>query len=270
MKTLRLLSTGIASLVALMPHAAKAQTASPTFFVSQKVWFASWDYPALNVQLIAPTPQSPTPLAQESISNVKSDSVIPLTTFGANIDKWSLSTSIAPSIRFSDSRLHEGSIRRSEYDVSVGYEVASRVNVALIYKSGKVHSQSLAVAAAADTLTSEQKFKGLLFGVAASKSVADDFSLYGTLAYGPGRGDLSLRNMKVNVKYTIAELGATYRPPALPTLSVQAGYRYQAVRLKDVPFLTYALTPTPVEVSHVNQSTMSRTGGFVLGVSLAF
>lgn len=270
MRTLGLLPMGVASLLAVMPHVANAQTTSPTFFISQKVWFASWDYPAIDARLIAPTPQSPAPLVQQSTSKIELDHAIPLTTFGARIDKWSLSTSIAPSTRFSDSKLHEGSVRRSEYDVSVGYEVATGVNLALIYKGGRVAARSLVDSVAPATLSSDQKLEGLILGVAASRSVAENLAVYGTLAYGPGRADLGQFGVKVDIKYTVAELGASYRVPAFPSLSVQAGYRYQAVKYEDLPLTTFALTPAPVEISRANHSPTSRTAGFVLGVSLGF
>lgn len=266
------------------PHAALAQTGASgsggaptvgdvTFFVAQKLWISKWDGAILDSALMPPSASNSAPQIRTSITRIGLDHVVPLTSLGVRIDRWTLSATVSPSTNYSDSRISGGSMSRSEYDVNLGYAVTPNITAALVYKGGKNSVRGLADGAAPQYLANaEQKLSGWGVGANFSMPVTDSFGAYGTLALvRNGSSTISGDAGRFHPKYSIAEVGGVYRMPvAFGGLSIQAGYRYQDITFNDAPVTTYALTPAPVIVARTRESFSSTTKGFVVGVAVSF
>jgi hypothetical protein len=264
---------GIASMFSAAAWAQdNSSSASTSFFISQKIWWADWGFGALGSRLLPPTAENPAPRLQAYLVYPETDHVMPITTVGARIDRWTLSASLSPSTRFETSGLYGGSVRRKEYDLNLGYAVNSSIGLALIYKAGEVDVRAPVDSFDPASLSSGQKLHAVLVGMSANAPVSDTLTVYGSVAYGPrGRAKFELEAGTEDVKYTIAEAGISYRlPVSFANLSVQAGYRYQGVKYEDVVLPTFALTPAPVEISQTTGAAKSTTKGFFAGISVAF
>lgn len=270
------IGVGVASLSApaLAQSAAggvESKLGDATFYVAQKVWLMKWDTILVDSQIIPPSAASPAPLLKLSNRHVQVDETVPLTSLGARIGPWSISASVAWSTDFSDPQIAGGSMSRSEYDVNLGYAVSPNVTLALVYKGGKNDVRGVAGAAGADTVAFLQKLKGWGGGANFTAPLAEGLTGYATFAYATGHSTLALVEDRLGLKYATGELGLAYRIPSFlgGRTSIQAGYRRQDVRIKQVlPLL--ALTPAPIQVSTTNANVTSKTQGFVIGGAISF
>lgn len=245
------------------------------FFAAQRFWFASWDALLLDASIVIPNPANPVPVIQTGyLSSVKSV-ILPITSIGAAFGNWSLAANLTPTTNVSITEAIGGEVSRSEYDVSLGYAINENLSAALIYKAGKVEN---AVTISASNLlgvaSSEQDLSGWLIGITGRGKVAENFTMYGNAAFGPGRATnrSNFGDTKTSFIYSIGEIGVSYKFPNISfgSWSIQAGYRIQSVLIKDAEFQTISLPPTSTVIFTERKNIQSTTQGIVLGISVAF
>jgi hypothetical protein len=264
----------VAVMSALVPLAASAQSESVVdraqFFVSQRVWFADWDIGAIDSRIIPPTATQPTPVMQTFPGHVRDRRAMPLTGFGVSLDRWTLSATVGWSTEFSDDRIAGGKVSRSEYDINLGYAVTPNISTVLIYKGGKTEIPAMAGSAAAQLPRDRSRLRGLGLGVSGRYPMAENWNVYGSAAFGPGRSTFS-NGDRYNIRYSVAEVGVGYRIPGFfANMSITAGYRYQNLDFRRGPAYSFALTPEPVLIARDTQRIESATKGFTAGVAFSF
>ncbi len=262
-----------AVMAAFLPLASSVQAESdgaPQFFVSQRLWQADWAIGAVTARLTPASATQPAPLLRVGPEFTKVRETMPLTGFGINIDRWTLSATVGWPTNYSNSGF-DGKVSRSEYDVNLGYAVTPNISAVVLYKSGKADIPVAAGTPAAIAVRETEKLRGTGLGVSARYPVAENWNLYGSAAYTSGHARLVTSGDRYGLRYTVAEVGVGYRiPGAFSNMSVTAGYRYQNLDFRDVHRLTYALTPAPVLVSSESIRPQSATRGFTMGVAFAF
>lgn len=264
----------LAVMAALLPLADAARAESvmdrAQFFVSQRLWSADWDVAVLTPRITPPSATQPAPLLRMGPEFVKVRETMPLTGFGINVDRWTLSATVGWPTNYADAQF-EGKVARSEYDINLGYAITPNLSAVLVYKSGKVDVPVAAGTPASIAAREKEKLYGTGLGVSARYPVTENWSLYGSAAYSSGRARLVTSGTRFGLRYTVAEAGVGYRiPGAFSNMSLTAGYRYQNTSFRDVENVTYALTPAPVFVSSEPIRPRSATKGFTMGVAFSF
>lgn len=264
----------VTAMAALLPLAASAQSESAMdraqFFVSQRVWLADWNIPAVDSRLLPPSAGQPAPLVHTSTVHINAARTMPLTGFGVALDRWTLSATVGWSTDFSDARL-DGGASRSEYDINLAYAVTPNIAAVLIYKAGKSEIPALASGVAPQAFRDEQRLRGVGLGVSARYPLAENWNAYASAAYSPGRSTFANSNERFSFRYTVAEAGVGYRlPGALGNMSLTAGYRYQNLDFRHGPRYTFALAPEPTQVARSSARIQSSTKGFTAGVAYSF
>lgn len=258
---------------------AQGSDTTPTWnlVLSQRVWVATWDQALVDVALTAPPTE--TDLAQATASQQKNVSrrSIPITALGVRRGAFSATLSRFGTQRFDGNGAYaEEFVRRNETDVSVGYQLVPGVSVALIRKTGSVSSTQTRATTELLGRDSGNKGRATLVGLSASAPVSDQLSIYGNLAYGKGRfTDAIDASVSIGARYSVSEFGLAYRY-ALPgsaagfdALSVQAGYRSQAISYAGVEPADFDGFPAKVTISSTGKGR-SITDGFIVSVSLIF
>jgi hypothetical protein len=266
----------------LAPGIASGQTDSgggdrAQFFIGQKIWAATWDIRMLDALIVVPDPSNPASAVATitSASEVSQTKAVPITTIGGGIGNFVVSASLLPPTRFDADLSPTGSIKRSEYELALGYAITPRVIASLVYRTGKLSDATTARAASLASVRGELELKGLLLGIGASAPLQSGWSLYGNAAFGPGKSKLkpksgsTLPEGEADLKYAIVELGFSYQfvPGIANTdlaMTFQAGYRAQSVESKAFDF------PQTIPVVNETGRLQSNTQGFVLGLSVAF
>lgn len=269
----------LVAFAAASPGLAAAQAtggSGMSFFLAQRLWFASWDLPVADSRIVAGGGAA-APVLQDSVTNVGMRKTLPVTTLGVRVGPWTASASLSPWTRFKDDRLVTDSARRYEYDLNVGYAVTPNIGVAAIYKSGRSESGVMRDSLYVDRsiLSNKQKLRGLLFGVSGNSVIGENLVMYGNLAYGPGKSSLTSEptplDIKFDFRYTVSEVGFSYRIPSIAfgNLALQAGYRIQVVTYTNVDLFT--LEPvTGTVLSSRTVRTQSTTQGPFVAFSVAF
>lgn len=263
-----------AVLAALLPLAGSAHAESALdgaqFFVSQRLWQADWEVGVMNPQVMPPTAGQPTPLLRTKTDFVKVSRTMPLTGFGVRLDRWTLSATVGWPTDYTDSRF-QGTARRFEYDINLGYAVTPDLTVVALYKAGKSDIPAAAGNPVAAPFREKQKLHGAGLGLSGRLPLAENWNLYGSAAYSGGKTSLETSGARYSLRYTVAEAGVGYRiPGAFSNMSVTAGYRYQNLNFRHTRADTFALTPEPVFVSSEPERIRTSTKGFTVGVAFAF
>jgi hypothetical protein len=107
------------------------------FSIGEKVWFATWDAPVLNAQVVQPAGGASV-IATSFVSS-SSSKVMAITSASLSSGSFFLSTSFIPAVRFSNSYSVSSKLERREYDTSLGYALSPNVTAAIIYKGGKIN-----------------------------------------------------------------------------------------------------------------------------------
>ena len=264
----------VAVMATLLPLAGSVRADSvlegAQFFVSQRLWQADWEIGSVAARLTPASAAHPAPLLQVAPEFINVRKTMPLTGFGINLDRWTLSATVGWPSNYSDARI-DGKVARSEYDVNLGYAITPNLSAVVVYKSGKADVPVAAGTPAAVAVREKEKLRGTGLGVSARYPLAENWNLYGSAAYTRGHAWLLTSGERYGLRYTVAETGIGYRiPGAFSNMSLTAGYRYQNLDFRDVYRLTYALTPAPVLVSTEPVRPRSATKGFTMGVAFSF
>jgi hypothetical protein len=271
---LKPLALPFAVLAALLPMASPVQAESgldqAQFFVSQRLWRSDWDVTAVDMRLIPSNGTQPPLLTDVGPAHVRASRTMPLTGFGVALDRWTLSATVGWSTKYSDARL-DAPAARSEYDINLGYAVTPNLSAVVLYKAGKADVPAVVSGVNPIALRDEQRLRGGGLGFSARYPFAENWSAYGSAAYGSGRSKLARSNERLRARYTVAEAGVGYRlPGAWANASLTAGYRYQEVDFRDGPQYTFALTPEPTVVGRSGHRVQSAAKGFTAGVAYSF
>ena len=263
-----------AVLAALLPMSSPVRAESTMdraqFFISQRLWQADWDITAVDMRLIPPSGTQPALLRDAGPAHVSASRTMPLTGFGVALDRWTLSATVGWSTKYADARL-DAPAARSEYDINLGYAVTPNLSAVVLYKAGKADIPAVVSGVNPIVVRDEQRLRGGGLGVSARYPFAENWSAYGSAAYGWGRSKLTRSNERLSARYTVAEAGVGYRlPGAWANVSLTAGYRYQEVDFRDGPRYTYALTPEPTVVGRSGHRVKSSAKGFTAGVGYSF
>lgn len=247
------------------------------FFVAQRFWFASWDTLLLDAKVVVPDPANPVPVIQQGFSSSAESIILPVTSLGVGFGSWSLATNLTPTTDVSISEAAQGEISRSEWDINLSYAINENLSAALIYKSGKVKNAVTTSAANLLGVSSiEQDLSAWLIGISGRGKVAENFTMYGNAAFGPGRlkNKSAAGDSRQDFLYSIGEIGVSYQFPntSFGSWSIQLGYRIQSILVKDVEFQTYSLPQTtpPTVISSDSKNMQTTTQGIILGLTLAF
>lgn len=271
------LALALTTVTMTVGNAAAAEAAQEVnFIVSQRIWNATWDQALIDLVPIGVSSDGLRPQLRASLQKNVSTRNVPITAVGVRYGRFTASVSRFSNQHFEGNGIYaEPSVRRDETDVSVGYQVMPGLSMAISRKTGYVSSsqtRSMTEIAGGDT---PNKGRALLLGMSASMPLNDQVALYGTLAYGPGKFiDPTGLYSDTKARYTVSEFGFAYRVGlsnptlGLDAVSVQAGYRSQAVGYTALDAGDFASLPAEVSVSR--SKARSVTDGFVLSVSLIF
>ncbi len=161
----------------------------------------------------------------------------------------------------------------------MGYALSPNLSGSIVYKTGTIDQLTTKRHTSLTGVSGGYKIKGLLFGISGSAQLQGPFALYGTFAIGPARQTTfgtGASDPTNKGTYQISEVGLAYRLTddrtflGFKNLSMQLGYRSQAVSLRDVPFATFSMEPVPTVVSIESRKLNSTTQGLLMGVVAAF
>jgi hypothetical protein len=246
--------------------------------ITQKIWAANWDIPSLGAAIQLPG-DGAAPVIQTSVdSDTSSTHAIPVTSIAVKYRDFIASLSGSWRTSFSSDLLVGGRTRRSEYDVSVGYQLLPWVTASVIYKAGRTNQVAGVTANSLLGVSGRQKLSGWLVGVNALAPLNDAWSLYGNAAISvTGKSRLDLGNLgrsRQNVSYQIGEIGFAYHFPAplggIGDLSLQFGYRSQILKIRKAPLLTLSTTTPGLVLDERSRTVQTATHGFIIGVAGAF
>jgi hypothetical protein len=249
---------------------------SPTFFVAQRAWYASWNTNLLDAQITA---NGGTPQLETSITSGVTSSWMPVTSLGVRVGDVTAIASVFPSTKFAGEGLAAGQ-KRSEFDLALGYNLSPSVTALVIYKQGKVSPATTVQAAQLLQFNASEKGGGIILGLNGVTPVNDKLSLYGNVAYGPSRWKIegnSPVTSRFSGSYSIVDLGLAYRfdttgiLDGFKAVNLQLGYRSQTVEFNDVDLPIYSVGPGPVQqIGNRRKDVSSSTYGFIFGISSAF
>lgn len=251
------------------------------FFVAQRVWFATWDQAYLDALVVIPNPLNPVPIIQQTVSRAISDTAaLPQTSFGVRFKNWTLSATVMPTTNFTSGGLATNdTVRRNEVDLSVGYAFSPYIVGSVVYKAGKIDQVATANATRLTGIGGSYKVEGLLLGISATAPLQGPLAIYGNFGYGPARETISVSgSTDVGFKghYQISEVGLAYLLSndrsilGFTSVSMQLGYRAQAVTLNDTTLDTFSTGRVPTLISTQYKSVRSTTQGMVFGIVAAF
>lgn len=243
--------------------------------IGQKIWAATWDIPTIGARVELP-PNSASPVIQTSIeSNSSSTRAIPLTVVSASLGDFTTSISGAWNTNFSNSDALGGRVKRSEYDISLGYSFAPNISASLIYKAGRVSQIAGGSANALLGFSGNQKLSGWLIGLSAGAPLQNNWSIYGNAAVsvtGKSRLDLGKNGRsRQDASYQIGEVGLIYAFPqrlgAVSAISFQIGYRAQVLRVDDASVASFSTVEPGALLNSSSRKLQSTTQGFIVGIS---
>ena len=161
------------------------------------------------------------------------------------------------------------------HDLNLGYALNPNITAALIYKSATIKNPTTNSAANLVGSIDEQNIAAWLLGFSGRASIAQNTSIYGNAAFGPGKiksKSASLGDDENDLTYSIGEVGAVYQIPSITfgAVSVKLGYRVQVVNVKDIPQLTFSSSSPVTLLSRQTYQIQSITQGISVGVSIAF
>ncbi|MDE2456458.1 MAG: hypothetical protein KGL43_22960 [Burkholderiales bacterium] len=282
-------SLRLSLLVALLPAAAlqgaRAADAAPaapasaaasgpgrdvSFYVAQRLWITSWDNVLNNAAVVLPSPSSTTPVIQSGAQHIVANLILPVTSFGLRIGRWTLSTSIVPSTKVSNTAVYGGTVSRSENDIGIGYSFSRNWSAALVYKSARISEINSVAAQSLLGASGDEKLWAVLVGLNAMAPIGPNTALTASLAIGPGKGR-SPGMPTSNGNYTVGELGVSFRFPdfASNRLSANLGYRFQNVDFT-LPTTTVSTTPGVGVIATGSEKGRSTTQGLVFGIGYSF
>lgn len=242
--------------------------------VAQRAWLASW-----NSRILSARAGSAPGTAEAVVLSDRSTEILWLTSISAAYDRAVLSFTVSPRATFDNRYTADGNISRSEYDINLGYSISPYFTPALIYKGGRTRSGSTIGSPIPDG--NDLKFSAWMLGVSGNFPIpfqgASGFdsplAAYGTVAHS-FNGRVRTGDNKTPGRYALGEIGLSYRPFAGSTstaaggLSMQIGYRIQAVTTTDVPFNTFG--PSGAVLASREQDIRSVTKGLVIGLRASF
>lgn len=251
------------------------------FFVGQRVWLATWDQAFADAQVVIPNPVNPVPIIQQtSVRAISDTAALPQTSLGVRFKNWTLSATVMPETNFTSGGLAiNNTIRRNEVDLSVGYAFSPYIVGSVVYKTGTIDQFATANATRLTGIGGSYKVEGLLLGISATAPLQGPLALYGNFGYGPARQTISVSgssNLEFKGDYQISEVGFAYLLTndrsilGFTNVSMQLGYRAQAVSLNDLPYDTFSTGPVPTLISTQYKNVRSTTQGLVFGIVAAF
>lgn len=243
--------------------------------VAQRAWLASW-----NSKILGARPGAAAGTAEAVSLSDRSTEILWLTSISAAYDRAVLSLTVSPRTTYDNRYTADGDISRSEYDINLGYSLSPYFTPALIYKGGKTRSGRTIGSPISDG--NDLKLSLWMLGVSGNFPIpfrgASGFdsplTAYGTVAHSFNGRTRTGDGETTSLRYAIGEIGLSYRPFAGSTsavaggLSMQIGYRIQAVTSANVPFNTFG--PSGVVVASREQDIRSVTKGLVIGLRASF
>jgi hypothetical protein len=238
-------------------------------FAGVRIWANTFDV-AVPTRVITVDPNTSTQSIRDVETRLSTSKITPMPFVGLRYGKFVASASYFARTSYDSKGLLNGDLHREELDLNAGYYVLPQLAVSVGYKMGKLDKLSAAVSGGS-------RIDAILVGASGSLPLeaSSRLSLYGNFAYGLGRSKFGFTlpsgENKLNVSYTIGEVGLAYRlfsapSSALKSLSLSLGYRTQFVTFKDAPFGTYSGIASATPSSIERKDSRSTTDGFVLGL----
>jgi len=246
---------------------------APTFFVGQRLWYATWNSTVLDTQIVT-DPVTQVTRIENSMASSLSSNWMPVTSLGMRVGDVTAIASFFPKTTF-DRGGPAGGQTRQEQDFALGYNLYPTLTASLIYKSGKVTSGTTLRTTQLLNVTATERGRGLIFGLNGQAPLDHNLSLYGNVAYGPSKW--KIENAETySGRYAIADLGLAYRLQtaglldAFKAVTLQMGFRSQMVEFKDVDIRTFSTTVPGQVLSNQKRDVVSTTYGLIFGISSAF
>lgn len=241
------------------------------YFFGVRPWITSWDVPLVDMKTVVVNPIGPVVAMQEVSVQVESDtSTIPVVFIGVRHGDYTLTASYSPRVSYSTSGLVAGDVSRSEADISLGYSFTPNIVGSLAYKRGKVDRALTNSAVTVAGSNFGYTVDGILAGISVSAPLHGNYSLYGNFAIGPAK-EKTDAGQEYDGTYKIGEIGISRKlldhgeSSFVKGLSLQIGYRFQNVAIKDIKFGTYSI-PAGTLIAQESKDVSSNTHGFVLGL----
>lgn len=158
---------------------------------------------------------------------------------------------------------------RREWDASLGYAVLPNVLVSAGWKAIRIGVDP------ARNQSATQTIEGPFLGAALSAGLAQNWSLYGSLAYGWPRFERNGVRAGTGGTYLASEVGIRYAlgdwSPSLRNAGLLFGYRSQSFHFSSVSYSFFGVTPGS-QVVFLSDRHDIRQGidGITLGVAFAF
>lgn len=238
-------------------------------FVGIRTWANRWDVPATTT-LIDPQTSLLRTKTRTELSDTK---ITTMPVLAIRYKDWLGSLTYFADTSYSTNNVLTKKVKRSEYDINLGYYILPSLLISLGYKHAEFDR-------AADTPDSGYKIDGLLLGATATAPLSAKWSVYGNLAFGIARErtDAPLPNGDRNFdgEYRLSEVGLAYRffqgaeTGLVRSASLSIGYRAQNFTVESFPeFISSPAAPgTPIAV--FKDDVSSDTSGFVLSLVASF
>lgn len=211
------------------------------------------------------------PGAPASINSDAKTSLLP--SMSLRYGRFSLIGSYHLATNYGGTAPEEGQLpvvfRRKEWDLSLGYAVLPNLIVSGGWKQVDVTSPMTEL----DVIP--MRLAGPFIGAGLGASLAPDWSVYGSVSVGRSKLKLAGIQQGKTGDYLASEFGVRYAlgalSPSLQGAGLLIGYRTQAYRYKDVPFLFFD-TDFDLAGSITTSKRTVRQGvdGFTIGVAYAF
>jgi hypothetical protein len=250
-----------------------ANVSGVTVFGGLRVWANQWDIPSIR-RIFIGSPTNPSAVLLQGEKDLSKTEFVPIPFVGLRAGNYIGSVSYFPRTSYDSRNSSLGTVRRDEFDVTLGYAVAPSAVLSVAYKHG--YDSKLA-----DFVSpSGAKIQAILIGASGSAPLAGRFSIYGNVAYGFAREKTDFSDVngesKYSANYQIGEVGASYllyegsegRP--LKNVSISLGYRAQTFTVKSVPFGTVGVDPSLDIRDLQKKDVRTTTEGLVLGIVGSF
>jgi hypothetical protein len=241
------------------------------YFAGIRTWAASWDIPMVDLQtVIVNQPSGPVVALQEiNIQRESGVSFVPVLIVGARHGDFTISASYSPNTKFSTDGLIAGDVTRREADISIGYSFTPNIMGTIVYRSGKISQALTDTARNLSGSSLSYSLNGILAGVSANAPIHEGYSLYGNFGIGPAREKTEDGGSYDGI-YTIGELGVARKiggsgSSSIKSISLQVGYRFQNVAMRDFSHSTYSTVDGSL-LSKSIHDVSSNTHGFVVGL----